>query len=186
MSTAENMAHYAIAMDNAGMYRGRQLLSFEGVDRLFQSIQGYGMGWFVEQGHIFQGGANETFKTFVDLYPLRDMSVVLLINQGYMFDHYISSPQIFKGVEAIVLGSLPPPVSQGWSVRQIGWGLLVFVVALSLFQIHNLLALRGWRERRQHWSVVRVACDFAFELSHPHTDPGRRLQPDQGFFRVSL
>lgn len=35
------------------------------------------------------------------------------------------------GVEAIVLGNEPAPVSQGWSVRHLGWGLLAFVLALS-------------------------------------------------------
>jgi CubicO group peptidase (beta-lactamase class C family) len=167
MSTAEDMARYAIAMDNAGAYRGRQLLSFKGMEILFRPVQGYGMGWYVEQGHIFHGGANETFKTFVDIYPLRDMSFVLLINQGYMFDHYLSAPQIVKGVEAIVLGRMPPPVSQGGSVSQLGWGLLVFVVALSLFQTRNLLALRGWRERRRQWSAAGVAWDIASSFLIP-------------------
>jgi hypothetical protein len=41
------------------------------MDMLFAPVQGYGMGWFVEQGHIFHGGANETFKTYVDIYPLK-------------------------------------------------------------------------------------------------------------------
>ncbi|HEY3473901.1 MAG TPA: hypothetical protein VGK56_04780, partial [Anaerolineales bacterium] len=116
---------------------------------------------------IFHGGANETFKAFVDIYPLRNMSIVLLINQGYMFDHYISAEQIFKGVEAIVLGRIPPPVSEGWSVKQIGWGLLVFVLALSLFQIRNLLSLRGWKERRRKWSAARVIWDIALSFLIP-------------------
>jgi hypothetical protein len=137
------------------------------MDRLFHPVQGYGMGWYVEQGHIFHGGANETFKTFVDIYPLRDMSFVLLINQGYMFDHYLSAPQIFKGVEAIVLGRMAPPVAEGWSVRQIGLGLLAIVLALSLFQIRNLLSSRSWRERRCTWSAMRVIWDVALSFLIP-------------------
>ncbi len=153
ISTAENLAHYAIAMDNAGMYEGNQLLSRAGMDLLFYSVQGYGMGWFVDHGHIFHGGANETFKTFVDVYPLRDQSIVLLINQGYMFDQYISAGQIFKGVEAIVLGNAPIPVAAGPSVKHIGWVLLVFVFGLSIFQVRNLLSLRGWVDRARSWTV---------------------------------
>ena len=72
ISTAENLAHYTIAMDNAGVYQGNQLLSRPGMDLLFTPVQGYAMGWFVENGHIFHGGANETFKTYVDVYPLID------------------------------------------------------------------------------------------------------------------
>jgi len=133
ISTAEDLAHFSMAMDNAGYYNGKSLLSLNGMDMLFYAENGYAMGWFVEQGHIFHGGANETFKTYADIYPLRDMSFVLLINQGYLMDHYISAPQIAKGVEAIVLGRTPPLVAEGWSVKHIGWLLLLFVLALSVF-----------------------------------------------------
>lgn len=167
ISTAEDMAHYSMAMDNAGHYKGEQLLSTRGMDMLFAPVQGYGMGWFIEQGHIFHGGANETFKTYVDIYPLRDMSIVLLINQGYMFDHYISAEQIFEGVEAIVLGRVPPPVTKGWSVKYIGWALLVFVLALSVFQIRNLLSLRGWAERSRGWSTRKKIWDTAISFLIP-------------------
>jgi CubicO group peptidase (beta-lactamase class C family) len=167
ISTAEDMAHYSIAMDNAGFYKGTQLLTVKGMDMLFAPMQGYGMGWFVDQGHIFHGGANETFKTYVDIYPLRDKSVVLLINQGYMLDHYISAEQIFKGVEAIVLGRIPPPVSEGWSVKHIGWALLAFVLALSIFQIRNLLSLRGWVERARKWSTGKKIWDTAISFLIP-------------------
>ena len=167
ISTAEDMAHYSMAMDNAGNYKGDQLLSARGMDMLFAPVQGYGMGWFVEPGHVFHGGANETFKTYVDIYPLRDMSIVLLINQGYMLDHYISAPQIFEGIDAIVLGRVPPPVSEGWSVKYIGWALLVFVLALAVFQIRNLLSLRTWRERARNWSTGRKIWDTAVSFLIP-------------------
>ena len=167
ISTAEDMAHYSMAMDNAGFYKGNQLLTVKGMDMLFAPVQGYGMGWFVEQGHIFHGGANETFKTYVDVYPLRDMSVVLLINQGYMLDHYISAEQIFKGVEAIVLGRIPPPVTDGWSVKYIGWALFAFVLALSIFQIRNLLSLRDWVERARGWSTGKKIWDTAISFLIP-------------------
>ena len=167
ISTAEDMAHYAMAMDNAGIYNGKQLLSVKGMDRLFYVVQGYAMGWFVEPGHIWHGGANETFKTFVDIYPLRDMGIVLLINQGYMFDHFISAPQIFEGVEAIVLGRVPPPVSEGWSVKHIGWILLIAVLLLGIFQFRNLLSLRGWREGARGWSTGKKVLDTAISFLIP-------------------
>ncbi|WKZ41657.1 MAG: serine hydrolase domain-containing protein [Anaerolineales bacterium] len=167
ISTAEDMAHYAMAMDNAGHYTGKQLLTVQGMDMLFNPVQGYGMGWFIEQGHIFHGGANETFKTYVDIYPLRDTSIVLLINQGYMLDHYISAEQIFKGVEAIVLGRVPPPVTQGWSVKHIGWALLGLVLALGVLHIRNFLSLRGWRERARNWSTGKKIWDTAISFLIP-------------------
>lgn len=167
ISTAEDMAHYAIALSNDGMYEGRRVLSPQGMDMLFAPVQGYGMGWFIEQGHIFHGGANETFKTYVDIYPLRNMSIILLINQGYMLDHYISAEQIFKGAEAIVLGRVPPPVTQGWSVKHIGWALLAFVLALSALHIRNFLSLRGWRERARNWSTGKKVWDTAISFLIP-------------------
>ena len=167
ISTAEDMAHYSMAMDNAGIYQGKKLLSIQGMDRLFYAVQGYAMGWFVEPGHIWHGGANETFKTYVDIYPLRDLSIVLLINQGYMGDHFISAPQIFEGVEAIVLGRVPPPLSEGWSVRHIGWLLLVAVLALGLFQLRNLLSLRGWKDRARGWSTGKKVWDVALSFLIP-------------------
>jgi CubicO group peptidase (beta-lactamase class C family) len=167
ISTAENLAHYSMAMDNAGHYKGNQLLSAQGMDMLFTPVQGYGMGWFIEQGHIFHGGANETFKTYMDIYPLRDVSIVLLINQGYMLDHYISAEQIFKGVEAIVLGRVPPPVTEGWSVKYIGWALLAFVLALSVLHIRNFLSLRGWTVRARTWSTGKKIWDTAISFLIP-------------------
>jgi CubicO group peptidase (beta-lactamase class C family) len=167
ISTAENLAHYTIAMDNAGIYEGNRLLSQAGMDLLFAPVGGYGMGWIVEPGHVFPGGANETFKTFVDIYPVQDQSIVLLINQGYMLDHYISAPQIFKGVEAIVLGNTPPPGSEGWSVKFMGWGLLVFVLGLSIFQVRNLLSLRGWVDRARSWPAGKKVWDIALSFLIP-------------------
>lgn len=167
ISTAEDMAHYSMAMDNAGHYKDKQLLSARGMDMLFSPVQGYGMGWFIEQGHIFHGGANEAFKTYVDIYPLRDMSFVLLINQGYLMDHYISASQIAKGVETIVLGRTPPPISDGWSVKHIGWLLLIFVLALSIFQVRNLLSLRGWAERARKWSTGKKVLDTVISFTIP-------------------
>jgi CubicO group peptidase (beta-lactamase class C family) len=167
ISTAEDLAHYSMAMDSAGYYKGKSLLSLQGMDMLFYAENGYAMGWFVEQGHIFHGGANETFKTYVDIYPLRDMSFVLLINQGYLMDHYISAPQIAEGVESIVLGGTPPPIPKGWSVKHIGWLLLLFVFALSIFQVRNLLALRGWRKRAREWSTRKQIWDTAISFIIP-------------------
>jgi hypothetical protein len=125
------------------------------------------MGWFIEPYHIYHGGANETFKTYVDLYPGKGLGIVLLINQGYMADHYISAPQVFEGVESIVLGSNPPPVSNGWSVKTIGWGLLVFVLLLIALHSWNFYHLKGWSERTRTWSTVKLVWDVAVSFLIP-------------------
>ena len=167
ISTAEDMARYVIAMNYGGVFEGRELLSPKGMHMLFAPAKGYGMGWFVGPDHIHHGGANETFKTFVDIYPSRDLAFVLLINQGYMIDHYISAEQLQAGVEAILLGRPVPAVSDGIAVQQIGWGLLVFVLVLGLFHGRNILALRGWRERARSWSTGRRLWDVALSFLIP-------------------
>jgi CubicO group peptidase (beta-lactamase class C family) len=167
ISTAEDMAHYVIAMSNDGVYKDHRVLSSEGMDRLFAPVQGYGMGWFIDGDHVNHGGANETFKTFVDLYPKRGLGIVLLINQGYMLDHYISATQIFNGVEAIVLGQEPPAVSAGWSLRYMGWGLLILVLALGFLHLRNFLLLRTWIERARTWSATKKLWDVAISFLIP-------------------
>lgn len=167
ISSAEDMARYAIAMNNHGVYQGASLLSPERVQLMFMPVQGYGMGWSVEPGHIYHGGANETFKTFVDLYPGRGLGIVLLINQGYMLDHYISATQVFDGVEAIVLGKQPPVAGDGPSVRLIGWGMLVFVLGLCALHTWNIVHLRGWKERASRMTPFKRAWDVAISFLIP-------------------
>jgi CubicO group peptidase (beta-lactamase class C family) len=167
ISTAEDMAHYVIALNNDGTYQDRQILSRAGLQQLFTPVQGYGMGWYVGQDHIWHGGANETFRTSVELYPSHDLGIVLLINQGYMLDHYISGPQVLAGVQDIVLGLTPPPVSRGPSVQTIGFGMLVFALGLLTLHIFNFLKLRTWRARASEWSTLKIAWDVAVSFIIP-------------------
>jgi hypothetical protein len=84
-----------------------------------------------------------------------------------MLDHFLSARQIFSGVESIVLGRVAPPVSQGWSVKQIGWLLLLFVLVLATYQFRNLRSLRGWVERSRDWTPARKAFDVAISFLIP-------------------
>jgi hypothetical protein len=130
----------------------------------------YGMGWhIVDNGaKIFHGGANETFATHVNIYPKADRAFVLLINEGHQLDHFISSDQLMKTVEAVVLGQTPPPVSQGWSVRWIGWGVGILVAALILFHIRNFYNLfKGWPQRASEWTLKKKTWDVAISFFIP-------------------
>lgn len=145
ISTAKDMARYAIAMQNGGA----GLVSPEMIQRIFTPGEGsYGMGWIVVDGgtKIYHGGANETFRTEVNLYPERERALVLLTNQGHLIDHFVSAAQLTSSVEAIVLGQDPPPISQGWSMRWFGWGIGIAPLALLALHTRNFLALRNWRE----------------------------------------
>ncbi len=116
---------------------------------------------------IIHGGANQTFRTDVNLYPGHRLAFILLSNQGYQVDHFISAVQLTASVEAIVLGRTTPPLSQGWSVRWMGWGLGLFVLVLGLFQTRNLLSLRGWSEHSRKLSPSRKAWDVAVSFFIP-------------------
>lgn len=166
VSTAEDMARYAIAVmgDGGGLVSPAMLRRI-----LTPSLGSYGMGWVIVDGgaKILHGGANQTFRTDVNLYPRAGRAFILLTNEGHQVDHFVSAAQLTASVEAVVLGRTPPPVGQGWSVRWMGWGLGLFVLALAVFQTRNFLALRGWRERARRMTPARRALDVAISFIIP-------------------
>lgn len=188
MSSAEDLAHYAIAMNNDAVYQGAALLQPDGIQTLFYPVYGYGWGWFIAPDHIFHGGANETFKTFVNLYPSKDIGIVLLLNQGYMFDSYFSSDQIFGGVEDIVLGRNNTPQFKGLSPRWMGHIMGLFVLGLTIFQVRNLLGLRHWRVRASRWTRRRKEEDILINFLIPSVMIAIIVWQVKGFFgyRVNL
>jgi CubicO group peptidase (beta-lactamase class C family) len=166
VSTAEDMARYAIAFQD----NGKGLVSPATMRHILTpGLGSYGMGWYIYDNgaKIMHGGANQTFRSEVNLYPRQNRAFVLLTNQGYQVDHFISASQITNSVEAIVLGRTPPAVSRGWSVQWIGWGLGIFVLALSALHTRNFLALRGWRERTRSLPAAKKAWDVAISFLIP-------------------
>lgn len=166
ISTAEDLARYALAVQNGGA----RLVSPERMrEILTPGVGAYGMGWYIvdDSTKIFHGGANETFRTEVNLYPTRQRAFVLLTNQGYQVDHFISAGQLTASVEALVLGNPPPSVAQGWSVQWIGWGLGLLVLGLLGLHTRNFLALRGWSKRIRTLSPARQVLDVSISFLIP-------------------
>ena len=166
ISTAEDLASYAIAM----MHEGGGLVTPEMAGRIFTPGLGdYGMGWYVNRSRtkIWHGGANEAFRTEVNLYPNDGRAFVLLVNEGHLADHYVASKQLTDTVEALVLGRTPPPVSQGWSVRWIGWALAALVLGLIALHVHNFRRLRNWPERARRMSPAKKTLDVAISFIIP-------------------
>jgi len=166
VSTVDDLAKYAIVMKNSA----EGLVSPMMGNKIFLPRQGdYGFGWFiVDNGSkIFHGGANETFRTDINLYPSADRAFVLLINQGHQVDHFISAVQLRDSVESFVLGRPPIPVSEGWSVRWIGWGLGTLTLGLSILHVSNFLRLRGWRERAKKMSKGKRIWDIGISFLIP-------------------
>jgi CubicO group peptidase (beta-lactamase class C family) len=166
ISTCDDMARYAIAIMNDGS----GLVSPEMMKRILTPGPGsYGMGWFIfDSGtKIVHGGANQTFRTEVNIYPNKERAFVLLTNQGYQVDHFISAGQLTNSVEAVILGNTPQSVSHGWSVKWVGWGLAIIVLALLILQIKNFLALRHWKERIRNFSSAKKVRDVAISFIIP-------------------
>ena len=91
ISTANDMAHYLMALNNGGRYHGARVLSPRGVSALRQpSGPGnfYAKGWMVGEYQglklVQHGGANEFFKAEAMLLPEKKLGLVLLINQNYL------------------------------------------------------------------------------------------------------
>ncbi|MBN1667560.1 MAG: serine hydrolase [Anaerolineales bacterium] len=167
VSTAEDMARYALAIKDGAI----GLLSPE-MYRLLLSpgLGAYGMGWHIVDGggKIFHGGANETFATHVSIYPKTDRAFVLLINEGHQMDHFISSDQLMRTVEAIVLGKTPPPISEGWSMRWIGWGFGLLVLGLLVLHTRNFYTLfHSWKGRARQMPSFKLALDVAISFLIP-------------------
>jgi CubicO group peptidase (beta-lactamase class C family) len=166
VSTAEDMARYAITFMN----KGGGVISPVGMRKILTPGAGsYGMGWYIVDGgsKIFHGGANETFRTDVNIYPFKDRAFVILSNEGHQVDHFVSASQLSNSVEAIVLGRTPPPLSNGWSVRWMGWGLGLLVLALIALHTRNFLNLRGWRERTRDMPPAKRTFDVAISFIIP-------------------
>lgn len=166
VSTAEDMARYAIAV----MGDGGGLVSPEMLRRILTpGLGSYGMGWIIVDGgaKIIHGGANQTFRTDVNLYPRANRGFILLTNEGHQLDHFISAAQLTASVEAVVLGRTPLSSGQGWSVRWIGWALGLLVLLLVVLAVRNFLALRTWRARARLMTPARRSLDVAISFIIP-------------------
>ena len=166
ISTAEDMAKYAIEFQS----NNANLVSDKMMKRILSPEIGYyGMGWFIYDNgtKIVHGGANQTFRTEVNLYPISDRAFVLLTNEGYMVDHFVSASQLTSSVEAVILGKTPPSIKQGLSTRWIGWAMGIFVLGLCILHTRNFLSLLGWKERMSCVSKVKRTWDIAISFIIP-------------------
>lgn len=152
ISNAQDMAHFAIAMNNGGRYLDRQVLSEKNV-RLMQTPVAktggwYGLGWFIGEHRgmrmVFHGGANEYFKSELMLFPNQDLAVVLLINQMSLLQAFWGYPQIQYGLVDVLTGHTP---AGGWNIGLIGWGLLAAFLVTSFFALRGVFRLRSWPQR---------------------------------------
>jgi CubicO group peptidase (beta-lactamase class C family) len=186
----EDLAHYVIANNNAGQYGDARILSPAWMTRLHtprpQEGFRYAMGWYVDSvkgvPRIQHGGANETFKTFMATYPTKQLGLVVMINQGYLVDHYISADQLFGGVEMLALEQGQPNLAAGYAVPMLGRALLAIVLVLAAFQGWQLWQLRSWRWRARVMNRRRRAVDIGLNFAIPTMITSVVIWQVAGFF----
>lgn len=157
ISSAEDLAHYAIAQLNGGRYEGATVLSAAGVAQLHQPAvrqsatapDFYAMGWIVgpvldpsdQLAPIWHDGSSYDMHAIVLLEPQEPWGVVLLFNgTSFLYEQLLKQDAIADGV-AHRLAGLP---SRG-TFEGLYTAFDVLVVLVTAMQLR---ALRGlWRPR---------------------------------------
>lgn len=172
ISTANDMAHYAIAMNNGGKYGDTQVIKPESLRQMQKAVAAtggwYGLGWFAGEYRgipmVSHGGANEFFKSEFMLFPSQKLGVVLLINQMSLLQSYLAYPQLQYGIVDVLMGQQPESgLPTGW----IGLALLAAFLITMFFSFRSLFHLRTWRETIFTRSPVRRFIDVAGHLIFP-------------------
>jgi CubicO group peptidase (beta-lactamase class C family) len=173
ISSAEDMAHFMIAQYNGGQYEGTAVLSPQGINTTHWKDNaqgfGYGMGWFINEQdgyrRIEHGGSLETFKSNMVFFPERQTGVVILINQGHLFDSFISRPQMTEGLVALILGKASN--SEELSMNLLAVILVAGFLATIGFMIRSLLKLPKWKEKVASMSRGKLIRDVGLHFLIP-------------------
>jgi CubicO group peptidase (beta-lactamase class C family) len=186
ISTAEDLAHYLIALLNNGRYGNEQVVQPAtlaqmltppiginseqiapppAVTQMFPSATGleadYGMGWVV--GHsadgvnlIFHAGDLENFHADMLLLPKQKRGFVILVNQGSLFRQFLDQNPLWIGLASLMIGHSLSPQSS------MEWVFPVFALIVAADLGINLLRLwrlpRWGRKVAKRSRVVRWLC----------------------------
>lgn len=172
-ASAEDMAHYLIALNNGGVYQGKRILSEEGIRMMHTPGSGtngsYGMGWDIGEFNgrrlVYHGGLMDNFLADATLAPDEGFGTILLINQSGLIPAIVALPQIQIGLQEILNGQQP---SSGLSVSTVYWILVGVVLATVFFDIRwwrrNFPA---WRKRVSDISIQELILGVGRELVLP-------------------
>ena len=150
MMSVNDLSRYLRAQLHEGSFNGQRLLSATSVSEMHTPQPGlevpYGMGWFAYEKFGLQfvehGGTNENFHTAGILLPEKDMTIAILSNKNSIFHALYGNQQLNDGVVSIAAG-LPLPQG-GFSIRLIGYVMLVGFILNLVMNIHSLSRLNRW------------------------------------------
>jgi CubicO group peptidase (beta-lactamase class C family) len=161
ISSASDLARYAMALTGGGALDGRRVLGPASVQLMFTPNRtlgsDYGFGWtigrYYGETQITHGGDTERFHTAVVLLPDSGLSLVLLINDNHLLKDYNEYNALTWSVVGLVSGHPLPP--EPISSTLYGWGLLgVWLGSLGLFG-RRCARLGVWRQAARSWSPRR-------------------------------
>jgi CubicO group peptidase (beta-lactamase class C family) len=159
ISSAEDLAHYMIALLNGGRYGDVQILSGAGIDELHHGVAGfeayglslgqYGMGWYVDKiGRtklVSHGGTLPDFGSHMALLPEQRKGVVLLFNACHHWMNPVLA-DLGNRVAALLAGEEPHPLpffhTVPWALR----GQLLIPALQIVGVAATLRMLRRWRQ----------------------------------------
>jgi hypothetical protein len=153
ITTAEDMAHYLIAMNNDGKYAAQQLVRPESI-ALMQTPPGgiqtnYAMGWIASTANgrriIEHNGVLSVYSADAVLLPEEEIGIALLYNVSSLPTNAIGQPQIRAGLIDLLSGAEP---KTGW--MNVGlWGAFTALLTLAggFLAARSLLALPRWSQK---------------------------------------
>ncbi len=162
ISSAEDMAHYLIALLNQGRYNGAAVVSPAGMAEIQRPAvpmsesadRFYAMG--LEVGAIngvpavSHDGSMFSFHANLVLIPEGRWGIILLEN-AYSFPDEVFGPQrlqgIATGVTSLLVGRQPRPAASNWSVLMLYSAFLGIIVAQVVGMLRSVPLLRRWRTR---------------------------------------
>jgi CubicO group peptidase (beta-lactamase class C family) len=166
ISSAEEMAHYLIALLNEGQYNSQSIVRPDTLRQMLtppvEVESDYGMGWVVTESSdgiqvIYHTGALENFYTAVMLLPEQQIGFALLCNQNSLFQMLTGHDAVMIGLANLLVGD---PVPASGTLDWLNW-LLAGLAALSvLIALVLLWRLPRWamraarRPRLLQWAAV--------------------------------
>jgi CubicO group peptidase (beta-lactamase class C family) len=163
ISTANDMAHYLIMLNNDGRFEDRQILSRDSIALMRtppSDHSTYAMGWeqATENGRrvVEHNGILSTFTADVTLIPETREGVALLANVNSLPSTMLAIPRIKRGVLAVLAGERLP-ANNGLTVAM--WGPLIGVIALvgtavSLRSLARLACWAAWARTVSRWRTL--------------------------------
>jgi CubicO group peptidase (beta-lactamase class C family) len=153
ITTAEDIAHYLIAQNNAGRYLNQQLVSPESMILMHTPPAGvistYDMGWTEgtvgDQQMLEHNGIFSTYSAEAVLLPEDKIGIALLYNVSSFPTNTFGSPQIRNGLISLLTGKQP---ETSWmSVGLWGWITGLLILLGSFLAIRSLLWLPQWAQK---------------------------------------